>query len=79
MTPEQQKAFYAKNKMDALKKEKDKDYDIFGSRGEAAVNGMQEGKMDAMGNTYKKGGSAKTKVGSHGFKAGATGKNKHGF
>jgi hypothetical protein len=77
MTPEQQKKFYATNKADALAKEKAKDYEIFGSRGAAAVRGMEEGRMDAMGNAYKKGG--KVKVGSHGFKAGATGKNKHGF
>jgi hypothetical protein len=77
MTPEQQKAFYAKNQAEAAKKEKAKDYEIFGSRGAAAVRGMEEGRMDAMGNAYKKGG--KVKVGNHGFKASTTGKNKHGF
>jgi hypothetical protein len=56
MTPEQQKAYYAENKEKAVKKEKDKDYEIFGSRGEAAVKGMKEGRMDAMGTAYKKGG-----------------------
>jgi hypothetical protein len=57
MTSEQQKEYYAKNKADAVKKEKEKDYEIFGSRGDAARKGMEEGRMDAMGNAYKKGGS----------------------
>jgi len=77
MTPEQQKKYYATNKADAVAKEKAKDYEIFGSRGEAAVRGMEEGRMDAMGNAYKKGG--KVKASWHGFKASSSGKNKHGF
>ena len=56
MTPEQQKEYYAKNKAEASKKEKAKDYEVFGSRGDAARKGMEEGRMDAMGNAYKKGG-----------------------
>jgi hypothetical protein len=77
MTPEQQKAYYAKNKADAKVKEDKAVYELIGSRGDAARKGMEEGRMDAMGNAYKKGG--KVKVGNHGFKAGTTGKNKHGF
>jgi hypothetical protein len=57
MTTEQQKKYYAANKAEASKKEKDKDYEIFGSRGDAARKGMDEGRMDAMGTAYKKGGS----------------------
>jgi hypothetical protein len=41
------------------------------------MQGMEAGRMDQQGNTYKKGG--KVKIGSHGFKTGTTGKNKHGF
>lgn len=57
MTPEQQKKYYADNKADAKKKEEKKDYEIFGSRGDAARKGMEEGKMNPAGDTYKKGGS----------------------
>ena len=32
------------------------DYEVFGSRGDAARKGMEEGRMDAMGTAYKKGG-----------------------
>lgn len=56
MTSEQQKEYYAKNKAEATKKEKEKDYEVFGSRGDAARKGMEEGRMDAMGTAYKKGG-----------------------
>jgi len=56
MTPEQQKAYYAKNKADAVAKEKKADYEAVGSRGDAARKGMEEGRMDQMGNAYKKGG-----------------------
>ena len=52
---------YAKNRAVALAKEKAKDYEVFGSRGDAARQGMEEGRMDAMGNTYKKGGSMEHK------------------
>ena len=58
MTPEQQKAYYAKNKAEADKKEKAADYEAFGSRGDAARKGMEESRMDQMGNAYKKGGKA---------------------
>jgi hypothetical protein len=53
--------YYAKNKADAAKKEADKDYEVFGSRGDAARKGMEEGRMDAMGNVtgMKKGGKVK--------------------
>lgn len=61
MTPEQQKKFYADNKAKAEKKEKDKDYEIFGSRGDAARKGMEEGKTNPMGDTYKKGGKIMSK------------------
>ena len=59
MTPEQQKKYYAKNKAEAVDKEKKADYEAFGSHGDAARKGMEEGRMDAMGNTYKSGGSVR--------------------
>jgi hypothetical protein len=40
----------------AREKEAKKDYEIFGSRGDAARKGMEEGRMDEMGTAYKKGG-----------------------
>lgn len=58
---EAQQKFYDKNMAEADKKAKEKDYEIFGSRGDAARKGMEEGRMDAMGNAYKKGGKAKVK------------------
>lgn len=51
--------YYAKNKADAAKKEAAKDYEIFGSRGDAARKGMEEGKMNPAGDTFKKGGKVK--------------------
>jgi hypothetical protein len=63
MTPEQQKAYYAKNKAEAAEKEKKADYEAFGSRGDAARKGMEEGRMDAMGTAYKKGGKIKKMAG----------------
>jgi hypothetical protein len=51
-----QKDYYAKNKAVAVEKEKKADYEAFGSRGDAARKGMEEGRMDAMGTAYKKGG-----------------------
>ena len=45
--------------------------------GEAAMKGMEEERMDAMGNAYKKGGKVKSDW--HGFKGGSCGKNNHGF
>ena len=56
MTPEQQKAYYAKNKAEGDRKAAKADYEAFGSHGDAARKGMEEGRMDQMGNTYKKGG-----------------------
>ena len=61
MTPEQQKKFYADNKAEAKKKEEKKDYEVFGSRGDAARKGMEEGKINPMGDTYKKGGNIMSK------------------
>jgi hypothetical protein len=56
---EAQQEFYDKNKAKAVKKEKAADYEAFGSRGDAAKKGMEEGRMDALGNAFKKGGKAK--------------------
>ena len=61
MTPEQQKAYYAKNKAEGDKKAAKADYEVFGSRGDAARKGMEEGRMDQMGNAYKKGGKVMEK------------------
>ena len=63
MTPEQQKAYYAKNKAEAAKKEKAKDDEMLKpirEAGAAAVKGMEEGKMNPAGDTYKAGGSVKS-------------------
>jgi len=62
MTPAQQKAYYAKNKADAKVKEDKALYEITGSRGDAARKGMEEGRMDAMGTAYKKGGKVMKKT-----------------
>ena len=62
MTPAQQKAYYAKNKADAKVKEDKALYEITGSRGDAARKGMEEGRMDAMGTAYKKGGKVMKKM-----------------
>jgi hypothetical protein len=43
----------AKKGAEALKKA---DYEAFGSHGDAARKGMEEGHMDQMGTAYKKGG-----------------------
>ena len=56
MTPEQQKKYYADNAAKGKAAEAKQDYEVFGSRGDAARKGMEEGRMDAMGNAYKKGG-----------------------
>ena len=56
---EAQQKFYDKNKAAAKKKEAEADYEAFGSRGDAARKGMAEGRMDALGNPYKKGGGIK--------------------
>ena len=63
MTPEQQKAYYAENKRKADKKEKERDDAMLKpvrDAGEAARKGMEEGRMDAMGNAYKKGGKVRS-------------------
>ena len=57
-----QKKYYTENKAAAAKKEADKDYEVFGSRGDAARTGMEEGKMNPAGDTYKKGGAVKCKI-----------------
>ena len=54
-----QQKFYDQNRAAAKKKEAAADYEAFGSRGDAAKKGMEEGRMDALGNAYKKGGKAK--------------------
>ena len=56
MTPEQQKKYYAENAAKGKAAEAKQDYEVVGSRGDAARKGMEEGRMDAMGNAYKKGG-----------------------
>jgi hypothetical protein len=76
MTPAQQKAYYAKNKADAAKKEADKDYEIVGSRGDAARKGMEEGRMDAMGTAYKKGGKVMKRYDEGGDIESTQGQNK---
>lgn len=58
---EAQQKYYNKNKAEADKKAAKADYEAFGSRGDAARKGMEEGRMDALGNAYKKGGKAKVK------------------
>jgi hypothetical protein len=57
-TPKQQK-YYDKNMADAKVKEDKAMYEAIGSRGEAAVKGMEEGRMDAMGNAFRRGGKVK--------------------
>jgi len=58
---EAQDAYYQGNMNKADKKAAEKDYEVFGSRGDAARKGMEEGRMDAMGNAYKNGGKATKK------------------
>jgi hypothetical protein len=62
MTPEQQKKYYAENAAKGKTAEAKKDYEVFGSRGDAAVKGMKEGRMDAMGTAYKAGGTASSRA-----------------
>ena len=57
-TPKQQK-YYDKNMADAKAKEDKAMYEAIGSRGDAALKGMEKGRMDTMGTAYKKGGKAK--------------------
>jgi hypothetical protein len=56
-----QQKYYDQNRAAAKKKEAAADYEAFGSRGDAAVKGMEEGRMDALGNPYKKGGKVAKK------------------
>jgi hypothetical protein len=51
---------YQRNKEVAVEKEKKADYEAFGSHGDAARKGMEEGRMDEMGTAYKKGGKVKS-------------------
>jgi hypothetical protein len=63
MTPAEQKAYYAANAAKGKKFEKEQDDRLMKpirDAGETAIKGMSEGRMDQMGNSYKKGG----KVGS---------------
>ena len=59
MTSAEQKAYYAANAAKGKKFEQAQDENLLKSirdRGDAAKKGMEEGRMDAMGNAYKKGG-----------------------
>jgi len=57
---EAQQKYYNKNKANAKVKEDKALYEAIGSRGDAARKGMEEGRMDVMGNIgYKKGGKVK--------------------
>lgn len=56
---EAQQKYYNKNKADAKVKEDKAMYEAVGSRGVAAVKGMNESRMDPMGTAYKKGGKIK--------------------
>jgi len=58
---EAQQKQYDTNRAKYKEIEAKKDYEVFGSRGDAARKGMQEGRMDPMGTAYKKGGKAKVK------------------
>ena len=63
---------------DALVKAKDDELlEPIREAGKAAMRGMEEDRIDAMGNAYKKGGKVKSDW--HGFKGGSCGKNNHGF
>lgn len=55
---EAQQKYYQANMEEADKKAAKKDYELIGSRGDAARKGMEEGRMDAMGTAFKKGGKA---------------------
>ena len=56
---EAQQKYYNKNKADAKVKEDKAMYEALGSRGDAVLKGMSEGRMDPMGTAYKKGGKVK--------------------
>jgi hypothetical protein len=64
MTPEQQKKYYADNAAKGKAAEKAQDDRVLKpvrDAGEAARKGMEEGRMDQMGNSYKKGGKVMEK------------------
>ena len=64
MTPAEQKAYYIENAKKGKKFEKEQDERLMRpirEAGEAAVKGMEEGRMDAMGNAYKAGGHVEYK------------------
>ena len=56
-----QQKFYQENMEEADRKAAKKDYEIFGSRGDAARKGMEEGKVNPMGDVYNKGGKVAKK------------------
>jgi hypothetical protein len=59
MTPAEQKAYHAANAAKGKEFEKKQDERLMKpirEAGETAVKGMEEGKMNPMGDTYKKGG-----------------------
>ena len=59
MTPQEQQAYYKKNAEKGKAFEKAQDEKLLKpvrEAGEAAVKGMSEGKMNPMGDTYRKGG-----------------------
>lgn len=58
---------YAANKRKGDEAAKKDDYEKVGSRGDAARKGMEEGRMDAMGNAYKKGGKVAGKLATRGY------------
>lgn len=56
-----QQKFYDQNHAAAKKKEAAADYEAFGSRGDAARKGVEEGKTNPMGDVYNKGGKVAKK------------------
>jgi len=81
MTPEEQKAYYVKNKADSdkatkadMEKRVAKEQQKQNGAGEAAVKNMSEGRMDTMGTPYKKGGAVAGKLATRGYGCAAKGK-----
>ena len=58
---EAQQKYYQKNMEEADKKTNKALYEAIGSRGNAARKGMEEGRVDQMGNVYDKGGKVAKK------------------
>lgn len=56
-----QQKYYDQNRAAAKKKEAAADYEAFGSRGDAARKGAEEGKTNPMGDVYNKGGKVAKK------------------